>query len=66
MATQGLLARDLAAVDLWMARVGRTGRLMVALERKGLFMDGLELASRDMNARVIAMAEMRMDLEGTG
>jgi hypothetical protein len=34
---------------------------MVGLEMKGLFMDGLELASRGMNAPVIAMAETRVD-----
>jgi hypothetical protein len=42
-------------------QVGRTGRLMVVLVIEGLFMDGLELASRGMNAPVIAMAEMRLD-----
>jgi hypothetical protein len=55
LARQGLLEAGLAANDWLMTCVAEGGRLMVVLEIKVLFMDGL-----GMDALVMDMAETRL------
>lgn len=55
-ARKGLLETGLAVEGLWMGWIGANSRFKVAWDVKGVFMVGLELMGRGMDARVMALA----------
>ncbi len=60
-ARQGLLETGLAAEGLWMGWIGGKSRFKVAWDVKAVFMVGLELIGRGMDALDMAMAETQVD-----